>query len=120
MEDAAATGPMTEAWGECECAMDGAKVNTIEGWREIRAVVMCRCEPGQPAGVRHGKKRKLPEPSARVVWAGIADHQAVGQQPMGPILGPPRILSRLNPTNLDDTRLTMALLAPTLWLTSVV
>ena len=82
-EDAAAVEPVARAVGQCECTMDGAKVNTIEGWREIRGVVMAKREAGEARGVRHWKKRKLPDPSARVVWAGIADHQAVGQQVKG-------------------------------------
>ena len=82
-QEVMATEPVADAVGERECTLDGAKVNTTEGWREIRAVVMCKREPGQPAGVRHWKKRNLPAPAARVVWAGIADHQEVGQRVKG-------------------------------------
>lgn len=78
--DAASTEPVKQASGELECAMDGAKVNTIEGWREIRAVVMSKRKHGESCSVRQWKHRRLPEPSAQVVWAGIADSEAVGQQ----------------------------------------
>jgi len=66
--------------GERELSVDGAKVNTIEGWREIRGVIACRRPPGEPAGVRQWDKRDLPKPAARVAWAGIADSDQVGQQ----------------------------------------
>ena len=79
-QDPRATRAVAAAPGERECSMDGAKVNTTEGWREIRAVVMSCREAGERKGVRHWRDRHLPAPSARVVWAGIADSQAVGRQ----------------------------------------
>lgn len=78
--DAAATEPVAKAAGQRECTMDGAKVNTTEGWREIRGLVMCRREAGPPASVRHWKKRYLPQPSPRLAWAAIADSEQVGAQ----------------------------------------
>lgn len=66
-----------------ECTMDGAKVNTVEGWREIRGVVACRREPGEPASVRQWKKRNLPKPAARLAWAAIADSEQVGAKVQG-------------------------------------
>lgn len=78
-----ATEPVAQAEGVRECTMDGAKVNTVDGWREIRGVVLCRREPGKPASVRHWNKRHLPDPAARLAWAGIADHHAVGEQVRG-------------------------------------
>jgi hypothetical protein len=75
-----AVQPVRDAEGERECTMDGAKVNTREGWREILCVLACKREPGQPASVRHWKKRNLPEPTAKWAWAAIADHEQVGEQ----------------------------------------
>lgn len=79
-KDAIATEEVRDAPGQRECTMDGAKVNTTEGWREIRGVVVCRRQPGEPASVRHWKKRDLPKPSARLAWAAIADSEQVGEQ----------------------------------------
>lgn len=79
----AATEPVAEAEGVCECTMDGAKVNTTGGWREIRGVVACKREPGEPASVRHWKGRALPSPTARVAWAAIADHEEIGEKVKG-------------------------------------
>lgn len=66
--------------GERELSVDGAKVNTTKGWREIRGVIACRRPAGSPAGVREWKQRDLPKPTARVAWAGIADSEKVGEQ----------------------------------------
>lgn len=82
-DSSAATEPVAQANGAAECTMDGAKVNTVDGWREIRGVVACKREPAEPASVRHWKKRNLPKPSARVAWAAIADHEQVGEQVKG-------------------------------------
>jgi len=79
-EQSASTEPVAEAEGQRECTLDGAKVNTTEGWREIRGVVMCKREAGEPASVREWKQRPLPKPAARVAWAAIADSEQVGAQ----------------------------------------
>lgn len=79
-EESSATQPVADASGQRECTMDGVKVNTTKGWREIRRVVICKREPGQSTGIRHWKKRHLPAPVARVVWVGIADSQEVGEK----------------------------------------
>jgi hypothetical protein len=76
----AAVEQVEAAKGECELTMDGAKVNTTDGWREIRGMVVCKREKGEPAGVRQWKGRALPEPRARVAWALIADSETVGEQ----------------------------------------
>lgn len=78
-----ATQAVADASGVRECTMDGAKVNTIAGWREVRGVVACQREPGAPASVRQWKKRDLPRPAARVAWAAIADHEEVGKKLRG-------------------------------------
>jgi hypothetical protein len=75
-----AAKPVQQAAGQVECALDGAKVNTTEGWREIRAVVVCRREPGEPADLKHWADRVLPEPTASWSWAGIADAQQTGER----------------------------------------
>lgn len=69
-----------EAGGRVECSLDGAKVNTTGGWREIRAAVVCKRQPGKPADLRHWDDRVLPEPTASWSWAAIADAQRTGEQ----------------------------------------
>lgn len=72
--------PVQQAPGQVECSLDGAKVNTTEGWREIRAVVVCKREPGEPADLKHWADRVLPEPTMSWSWAGVADSAQTGEQ----------------------------------------
>lgn len=75
-----AAAPVHEAKGQVECSLDGAKVNTTEGWREIRAAVVCKREPGEPAKLKQWDDRALPDPAASWSWAGIVDSQKTGEQ----------------------------------------
>jgi len=75
-----AAEPVAQAQEQVECLMDGAKVNTTEGWREIRAVAICKRQPGPPADLRNWNDRYLPEPTASWSWAGIADASQTGKQ----------------------------------------
>lgn len=76
----AAASSVREAKGQRECTLDGAKVNTTEGWREIRGVIVSKREAGKPADLRHWDDRHLPEPSANWAWAGVANAGQVGEQ----------------------------------------
>jgi len=75
-----ADAPVVQAPGQVECSLDGAKVNTTDGWREVRAVVVCKREPGRPADLKHWDDRVLPQPTASWSWAGIADAPQTGEQ----------------------------------------
>jgi len=75
-----ATESVKQGRGQSECTVDGAKVNTTEGWREIRGMVLCKREAGQPADLRHWDDRVLPAASACWSWASIADADATGSQ----------------------------------------
>jgi len=75
-----AAEPVREASGQVECSLDGAKVNTTEGWREVRTAVVCKREPGPPADLRHWDDRVLPEPTASWSWAAVADAQQTGER----------------------------------------
>ncbi len=80
LQSSPAAQPVKQARGQSECTMDGAKVNTTEGWREIRGMVLCKREPGRPADLRHWDDRVLPAPCACWSWASVTDAQATGQQ----------------------------------------
>lgn len=69
-----------QADGQRECSTDGVKVNTTHGWREMRAVTASKREAGESRGIRHWRKRHLPEPSATLCWGAIADSDQVGKQ----------------------------------------
>ena len=64
--------------GHAEFYSDGVKVNTVDGWREMRLSVFARREAGQAVGPDQWKERILPEPTARVAWCAIGPSHCVG------------------------------------------
>ena len=67
-----------QAPGEAEFYSDGLKVNTTQGWREMRLNLLQKRE--RAAGVTPGqwKERVLPEASVRLASCAIADSRLVG------------------------------------------
>jgi hypothetical protein len=61
----------TEAAGDVEFQADAAKVNTTEGWRDMKIGIFARREPGEPATPADWDKRNLPSPTVRVAFAAI-------------------------------------------------
>jgi len=60
------------AGGAVEFQTDGAMVNTTaHGWREMRLGVFAKREPGQPATPAQWDTRRLPEPTARLLFAAV-------------------------------------------------
>lgn len=79
LQSSRAAEPVKHAPGQRECTLDGAKVNTTQGWREIRGLVVCKRPAGRPADLRHWDDRSLPEPSASWSWASITDADQTGK-----------------------------------------
>ncbi len=78
----AATTKFTRAAGQTEFSGDGAMVNTVEGWKEVRVTSLARREPGKgvdPCGWEEIQGRALPAASARLVTARLADCQRMGE-----------------------------------------
>jgi len=69
---------LAEASGHHEFYTDGVKVNTTEGWRELRLSVLSRRVAGVPAEPTQWEHRPLPAPTARLAWGVIADCEQVG------------------------------------------
>lgn len=67
----AACQPFVEAPGEVEFQLDAAKVNTTDGWRDMKIGIFLRREPGEKATPEQWDERVLPPPSARVGFAAI-------------------------------------------------
>lgn len=76
-DDASAT-LLQKAAGELEFSSDGTSVNTVGGWREIRLSVMSKRAAGMPATPKEWQDRVLPQTTARLAWAQIADCRRVG------------------------------------------
>lgn len=68
----------TEAEGEVEFSSDGIKVNTTDGWRDLRLNVFSKREPGTPAAPHEWDDRVLNDPTVRVAWCAIARCAVIG------------------------------------------
>lgn len=66
------------AKGEVEFSTDGLKVNTIDGWREIRQSVISKRVPGLPAKPDEWEDRVLEESTVRIAICGIAHCDRIG------------------------------------------
>jgi hypothetical protein len=69
-----------DAKGDRELHIDAGKVNTPDGYRDVKAAVFA-CRPrGEPATAADYEQRDLPPPSVRAVIAEIEEAQAFGQR----------------------------------------
>ena len=69
-----------QANGEVEFCTDGTMVNTTEGWREMRLGIFAKRPRGAPATPQEWDRRKLPETTARVAFAGIETSERFGRR----------------------------------------
>lgn len=60
-----------EAKGVAEVPIDAGKINTTEGWRDVKVAVFAMREEGKPATPDQYAERKLPAPTVRTVVAAI-------------------------------------------------
>jgi hypothetical protein len=68
----------TRAKGLPEFYTDGLKVNTVDGWREMRLSVFAKREPGEAATPAEWRQRVLPDPTVRLASCMIAPSNVVG------------------------------------------
>jgi hypothetical protein len=67
-----------QAPGEPEFYSDGLKVNTMEGWREMRLNLLQKRERAAPVAPEQWNDRVLPEASMRLASCAIADSRLTG------------------------------------------
>jgi hypothetical protein len=67
-----------QAKGQAEFYTDGVKINTVDGWREMRLSVLAKRKPALAAMPRQWKNRVLEEPTARMALCAIAPAHVVG------------------------------------------
>jgi hypothetical protein len=67
-----------KAPGHAEFSTDGVKVNTVDGWREMRLSILAKREPTSPCQPQHWAERVLNEPTVRFSTCAIADADHVG------------------------------------------
>jgi hypothetical protein len=66
------------ASGAVEVLIDAGKVNTRDGWRDVKVGVFCKREAGAPAAPEQWDERTLPGPTVRTVRAAIEGCDAFG------------------------------------------
>lgn len=65
-----------EAEGHVEVPIDAGKVNTTEGWRDVKLAVFAKRQEGEAATPQQWDERELPPPAARAVVAGVEEASA--------------------------------------------
>lgn len=66
--------------GDCEAHIDAGKVNTLEGWRDVKVAIFAKRERGEPATAAEWEKRALPKPTARAVIAAVEEASLFGER----------------------------------------
>jgi hypothetical protein len=69
-----------KAQGDCEMHIDAGKVNTFEGWRDIKVAVFAKRQRGAPATTAQWDERDLPKPSVRAVIAAVEEASLFGER----------------------------------------
>jgi hypothetical protein len=69
-----------ESSGEVEVLMDAGKVNTLDGWRDVKIGLFLKRKPGQPALPQEWDRRELPVPTIRTTIAAIEESELFGQR----------------------------------------
>jgi hypothetical protein len=69
-----------QAAGDYELHIDAGKVNTRDGWRDVKVAVFARRERGEPATTAQWDERRLPAPGARAVIAAVEEASRFGER----------------------------------------
>jgi hypothetical protein len=77
-EQRATAARFAAAAGDREVHLDAGKVNTQQGWRDVKVAVFACRGRGAPASAAGWEQRDLPAPSVRAVVAAIEEASAFG------------------------------------------
>jgi hypothetical protein len=69
-----------QAKGDIELQIDAGKINTLDGWRDVKVAVFDRREPGEPITPSEWERRDLPRPTVRAVIAAVEEAAAFGDR----------------------------------------
>jgi hypothetical protein len=69
-----------KAAGQIEVEIDAAKVNSVDGWRDIKIGIFVKREPGEKVTPDKWEKRDLPAPAARMAFAQIEEAEDFGKR----------------------------------------
>lgn len=73
-------GRFEAAPGAIEVPIDAGKVNTLEGYRDVKLALFCKRLAGRAATPDEWDFRRLPAPSIRLVVAAVEDSEAFGER----------------------------------------
>jgi hypothetical protein len=79
-EERATAEAFAAAPGDREVHIDAGKVNTQEGWRDVKVAVFACRQRGEPADASAWDKRDLPAPAVRSVVAAVEEASAFGER----------------------------------------
>lgn len=65
--------PFRQAQGQAEFQTDATKLNTLDGWHDMKIGVFVKRPAGKPATAEQWDKRELPKPTARLAFAAIQE-----------------------------------------------
>lgn len=79
-EERATAERFAQAPGDGEVHVDAGKVNTLQGWRDVKVAVFAKRERGEPATVAQWEERELPKPTVRSVIAAVEEASRFGER----------------------------------------
>jgi hypothetical protein len=71
---------LSEASSDVELQIDAGKVNTLEGWRDVKVAVFAGRERGEPTTPAEWDERDLPKPTVRSVVAAVEGVAVFGER----------------------------------------
>jgi hypothetical protein len=77
-DERATAAAFADAAGDLELQIDAGKVNTLEGWRDVKVAIFDRRERGEPTTAGEWDERDLPAPAVRSVVAAVEEASAFG------------------------------------------
>lgn len=79
-EERTTAAAFAQAEGDLELQIDAGKVNTLEGWRDVKVGVVDRRKRGEPSTAAEWDARDLPAPTVRSVVAAVETSAAFGER----------------------------------------
>jgi hypothetical protein len=79
-DERASAGAFAAAAGDREVQLDAGKVNTQQGWRDVKVAVLACRGRAAPADAAGWDQRDLPAPAVRSVVAAVEEAQAFGDR----------------------------------------
>jgi hypothetical protein len=69
-----------KASGDIELQIDAGKINTLDGWRDVKVAVFDRRKPGESITPSEWERRDLPQPTVRAVVAAVEEAAMFGDR----------------------------------------